>query len=239
MTDSHYTLWADEGLRRGFAAKTADSFFASEKRFLSAVADRIGPVLDIGCASGRFVELLQSLGWRGEFTGVDIVADNAAAAAALYPQHRFFVGNAVDMTFDRRFDLVNATGVMQHEPQFEALVRNMLAHSDRYVMFDVKFGRVDEHLVDLERSYCRIGDARAYFICLNFPRFLEFLKSLKGVARIGVFGYPTPFNKTTVTPPSLTGWVSAGVMLEKGDGPLRVDVELPDGLADAAAGGAS
>jgi SAM-dependent methyltransferase len=237
VTDRHYDIWKNESLQEGFRAKTSSSFFETERRFVAELIDRLGPVLDIGCASGRFVELLQSLGWQGPFTGIDIIDENIVAARRMYPQHVFRTDNAVDMALGERFDLVNATGVVQHEPRFEALVRNMLAHSNRYVLFDAKLGPVAEHLVDLQRSYCEIGGAKAYFICLSFPKFLEFLTSLEGIGRIRVFGYPTGFNKTTVVPPWLKQWVSAGFLIEKGKGPAEVDVDLPALIQSGAGAG--
>jgi SAM-dependent methyltransferase len=231
MIESHYALWQDEKLRREFQAKTPSSFFETERRFVAPRIDGINSVLDIGCASGRFIELLSSMGWNGRFTGVDVVEDNITTARNIYPQHRFLAGNAVDMNLNEKFDLVNATGVMQHEPRFEALVQTMLNHSARYVMFDVKFGPMNEHLADVEQSYCQIGDAKAFFICLSYQKFLEFLRSLHGIRQIGIFGYYTGFNKTTVVPSWLTRWVSAGIFLEKGEGPLEVNAELPDEIS--------
>lgn len=237
--EAYHAIWKDEGLRGGFEAKTPASFFESERRFIVEIGADVSSVLDIGCASGRLIELLSSLGWNGRFVGVDIIEENIAAATRLYPQHRFSTGDAVTMSWAERFDLVNATGVMQHEPRFEALIRNMAAHANRHVLFDVKLGPVDDHLIDIERSYCQVGDARAFFICLCFPKFLDFLKSLEGVRAIRVFGYPTPFNKTTTVPDTLTQWISAGVLLEIGAGGLeRVEIDLPPPLASSGEGGA-
>jgi SAM-dependent methyltransferase len=239
VTDAHYDIWKDEGLREGFRAKTPASFFETERRFVAGLVGQLRSVLDIGCASGRFVELLQSMGWQGQFTGIDIIEENIGAARAMYPQHSFRTDNAVGMALGRTFDLVNATGVVQHEPRFEALVRNMLAHASRYVLFDAKLGPLGEHLVDIERSYCQLGGARAYFICLCFPQFLRFLTGLPGIARIRVFGYPTGFNKTTVVPAWLSGWVSAGFLIEKGTGPAEVEVDLPAEVNPGTATGAA
>lgn len=233
MIHSYYSIWEDPQLRKGFESKTSTSFFKTETHFITELVDKIDKVLDIGCASGRLIELLQSMGWTGQFVGIDIVKENIAVAQSLYPQHRFFTGNAVDMILGESFDMVNATGVMQHEPRFEQLVHTMLAHASSYVMFDVKFGLLDNHLVDLEQSYCRIGDSKAHFICLSFPMFLDFLKSIEGIKQISIFGYPTDFNKTTVVPAWLTSWISAGILLEKGKGPAEVEVDMPAKISNS------
>ena len=227
--DDHYKLWTDTALRQTFAEKTERDFFRTETRFLERIKDEVSSVLDVGCASGRLLELLRGLEFQMDFMGIDIAPENVAKALEMYPEHRFVEGNAVGMDLGETFDLVNATGVFQHEPRTRDLLESMIGHGRRYVLFDVKFARIKEHLIDLEKSYCRIGDFRAYFVCFAFAPFLEMLESLPGVARAEIYGYITPPNDQTVVPEGLVPWVSAGILLTLGEGPIQVSWDLPEG----------
>jgi len=212
----HYRRWEDDGAVRMFANKGADDFFASERRFLADIHPDIDTVLDVGCASGRFIELLRSYRAQFGFTGIDLGANNVANAKRLYPDARFIEGNALDLDLDETFDLVNATGVMQHEPAFEALIERMIAWSRRYVLFDVKLGGVSEHLADLERAYSGSADHPLYFVVLAWPLFRAFLKSQPGIKSIAVYGYEAPPRFANL-PDGIGPIIAAGVLIEKGD----------------------
>jgi len=226
MIDDHFQLWTNKSTISFYTDKSATQFFPSETHFLKSVGADVSSVLDVGCACGRFRELLISLGIAASFSGLDIVPENIETARRLYPDCTFFIGDATAMDLPELYDLVNATGVFQHVPGFALLLRRMLALSRRYVLFDVKFAAVDDHLVNIECSYSEKEGKRAYFICLNFQRFLEELQAIPGIATISVYGYCTPRNQYTVVSPGIEPLVSAGVLLTKGDGPATVAIEF-------------
>lgn len=229
MADDHYLRWHEPDLIKRFEKKTGDSFFASEEHFLADVADRVSSVLDIGCASGRYIELLSRYLSGFSYTGIDIVAGNIDIARRLYPEHRFQVGNALDLPAPGRFDLVNATGVMQHEPRFRELLARMIDWSKSYVLADVKLAEVEGAIVDLDESHTRAGDNRLYYIVMSWPWLKEFLLSLNNVSSAVVFGYQTPVPDTVRLPRGVTRLVSAGLFLTRGPGPLTdIRVDLPD-----------
>ncbi len=118
-----------------------------------------------------------------------------------------------------KFDLVNATGVMQHEPRFEDLIRNMLSWSDRFVLFDVKLAFIEQHIVDRSVSFAGKGANRLYFIILSYPGLRTFLQSLAGIARVSVYGYVTQMNKRRHVPDQIGQLVSVGILIEKGKAP--------------------
>jgi SAM-dependent methyltransferase len=232
MTDrDHQRRWHEADAVAQFSDKSASDFFRSETHFLARIAAGLDSVLDVGCAAGRFIELLRHYGADPDFTGIDISPASLMRARARYPGARFIEADALDCALDRTFTLVNATGVCQHEPRFEALIERMLAWSSRYVLFDVKLARRDRHLIDIERAYCGTGD-RLYYIVLSPERLLDRMQALPGLAAISVFGYETLVNARTVVPEDLGPVVSAGILLEKGtaDRPT-LRVELPGFLA--------
>lgn len=229
MSDQH-RRWDEADVIAQFAHKGVGDFFRSETHFLEKIAAGIESVLDVGCAAGRFIELLRHYGVEPGFTGVDVSAASLARARTAFPQVRFIEGDALDLALDATFDLVNATGVCQHEPRFETLIRRMVDWSARYVLFDVKLAAVDEHVIDIGRAYCGAPGSRLPYIVLAPRLFCDYLQSLSGIARISVYGYETPLNARTVIPKGVSPIVSAGVLLEKGHGAAGLHLELPSAL---------
>ncbi len=217
MSGDHYQRWDDRDAVEEFAKKAPTDFFRSETVFLEEIAGQVDSVLDVGCAAGRYIELLNRFGIEAAYTGIDLSPSSIERGRAAYPDVEFVLGNALEIDPGRTFDLVNATGVCQHEPRFEDLIRQMIAWSRRYVLFDVKFAAIDDHLIDIERSYGG-RENRLYFILLSLPPFLDFLKTIPGIGRIRIYGYVTPTNARTVVPENISVVHSAGVLLERAPG---------------------
>jgi SAM-dependent methyltransferase len=69
-------------------------------------------ILDAGCGMGDLIPFLYSRSDSFDYLGVDINPDFIAIAKKRYKGHRFEVGNPFSGKFDRRFDLVFSSGVM-------------------------------------------------------------------------------------------------------------------------------
>src|SRR3546814_18763644 len=54
-------------------------------------------ILDVGCGVAHFAGWLAGRGFRGRYTGLDLLPEMVARAHAAYPKHRFAVGNIVDL----------------------------------------------------------------------------------------------------------------------------------------------
>ncbi len=230
----HHRRWNEKDSVQRFSRKAAPDFFRSETHFLDRIAAELGSVLDVGCAAGRMMELLRHYGATPHFSGIDISDASVELAKRSYPECTFVVENALEWETDERFDLVNATGVCQHEPKFEKLIERMTEWSDRYVLFDVKLSRLSEHLIDIDRAYCG-GHDRLYYIVLALPRLLDLLTTLPGVSSISIFGYETKANDRTVLPATLKPLVSAGVLLTKSDrrgAEPVIESDLPGSLVE-------
>ena len=216
----YYRHWDEPQSIEAFASKTASDFFRSEVRFLADIADEIRSVLDVGCSADRFIALPCHIRAEAAYTGIDISRSSVERGRELYPPAKFLFGNALDLDPGGRYDLINATGVCQHEPQFEKLVRRMGDWSSRYVLFDVKLAAIADRIIDIEKSYhCRE------------PRLLDILTEVLGIASISVFGYATPTHPEAVVPKN-AGTFSTCVFLRKGDGDAgdrgrEVRIDLP------------
>lgn len=234
VKEEYYRRWSDPSSVEKFAAKTADDFFASETHFFKEIVGNVNSVLDVGCAAGRFIELLRRYGSIADYTGIDLSEASLERGRATYPDADFIFGNALEVRPGRSFDLVNATGVCQHEPEFERLIRNMLGWSQRYVLFDVKLAIVPDRVVDRSTSFSGSADNRLYYILLNYQNFKKYLLSLTDVSSIKIYGYETRPGGRAVLPPAIDHLVSAGILLEKGIGGRAAVVEedLPSFVKD-------
>lgn len=228
---SHQRAWTRPEMVEKFAHKDARDFFDSERHFLTSIAPEVSSALDVGCASGRLIELLESLGAADfSFTGVDLVERSITQAAETYPAHRWILQDFLSIADPGRHDLVNATGVVQHEPRTWALVDAMIDASSKWVLFDAKVALIDEPVVDLERSYVTIGDDRLYFIVLGLDGFVASLASRARVSAVDVYGYVTAPNARTSVPEDVLPFASVGVLLtldSQVEEPV-VRIEIPD-----------
>lgn len=225
--ENRRAAWNDSAYVEKFAHKEAKDFFPSERHFLDSVGTDISSVLDIGCSSGRFLELLHTKSLGIAYTGIDISERAIQSACALYPEATFHAGDALSLSLSGTYDLVNATGVFQHETRFDGLLDRMIDWSARYILFDVKLAVLDSHIVDIEKSHSTIGGNRVPFIILNTESFLQDLSNRDGLSEISIFGYETPRNAVTFLPDQIHPLVSAGVLLKKGASPAKIEIELP------------
>ncbi|KZB70941.1 MULTISPECIES: bifunctional 2-polyprenyl-6-hydroxyphenol methylase/3-demethylubiquinol 3-O-methyltransferase UbiG [Thalassospira] len=210
-----YARWNEDECVNIFAQKSPADFFETEKKFLRPIASRLERVLDVGCATGRFLELLKSLGFSGDYSGIDISEKNIHLARENYPENEFFFGNASDFDFNEEFDIVNATGVFQHDPNFEGLLNMMLSASRKYVLFDVKFADISEHVIDIEKSRAGSKENPLFFCIFSIERFISDLCSFENIKTIEFFGYETKKNKNTKIPNNIDSIYSSGVFIEK------------------------
>lgn len=216
--DSHYRRWNQNEIVTRFAEKRADDFFESETRLLKPIVGNDESVIDIGGASGRFVELLNKHGIEPRYTGLDLSEAIVKKARGLYPGHSFYCANALTFESGEKADLINATGVMQHEPHFDELLKRMIAWSQRYVLFDIKLANTPSHLVDINQSYIA-STPPMFFVILSTLAFLAELSARNDIQRADIFGYETPRNAKAVIPDDIGQLVSAGVLLEVGTPP--------------------
>ena len=83
------------------------------------------PVLEVGCASGYYYEVLEYLlNLRMDYTGIDVSAAMVALAREHYPGVRFDVGDGAALEFESgAFPVVVSSCVLLHVADYPAHIR--------------------------------------------------------------------------------------------------------------------
>lgn len=113
--------------------------YPSEKIFLPRVLFPGAKVLDVGCASGGFFNIMRSFEPHIEYTGIDLSERAVALARERYPEATFQVTEGFDLPFeDNTFDLVHCTSVFNNEPSYQPMLKEMYRVSNRFVLADIR-----------------------------------------------------------------------------------------------------
>ena len=117
----------------------ASDLYPSEQVFLPRVLFPGAKVLDIGCASGGFFNIMRSMEPTIEYVGMDIVEPALELARNRYPEARFMLADGFEIPFDDgTFDLVHCTSVLNNEPRYQELLPEMYRVSNRFVLTDMR-----------------------------------------------------------------------------------------------------
>lgn len=125
MTQEHeiISFYSSRFQQHGDSYQTFDygSCHSQVKRFevLARVGNLEGSsVLDVGCGTADFSLFLQEKGIRCEYHGCDLVPEFIAAARQKAPG-RFYTGDFLDLEFNRQFDYVICSGMLNFLGQAE------------------------------------------------------------------------------------------------------------------------
>ena len=137
--------------------QNVSELYPSEQVFLPRVLFPGVKVLDVGCASGGFFNIMRTLEPTIDYTGVDIAEPSIESAQQLYPEAKFQVTDGLRLPFDdNEFDLVHCTSVLVIEPRYRELLAEMYRVSSRFVLADIRLVKNIEAAVDSDQSYYRI-----------------------------------------------------------------------------------
>jgi ubiquinone/menaquinone biosynthesis C-methylase UbiE len=113
--------------------------YSSETIFLPRVLFPGAKVLDVGCASGGFFNIMRSYEPHIEYTGVDLSERAVELAKERYPEATFIVTEGFELFFaNNTFDVVHCTSVFNNEPNYQAMLQEMYRVSNRFVLVDIR-----------------------------------------------------------------------------------------------------
>lgn len=113
--------------------------YPSEQVFLPRVLFPGIKVLDVGCASGGFFNIMRTLEPTLDYIGIDIAQPAVDMARQKYPEARFEVTDGTTIPFDDgTFDLVHCTSVMVNDPRYQEIWKEMYRVTSRFVLADMR-----------------------------------------------------------------------------------------------------
>ena len=129
----------------------------SEKVFLPRILFPGAKVLDVGCASGGFFNIMRTLEPLIEYTGVDIAEPAIALARQKYPDGKFEVIDGIDLPYDdNKFDIVHCTKVLVNEPRYKEILTEMYRVSKRFVIIDIRLLKGIGTEQDFQNSFYKV-----------------------------------------------------------------------------------
>lgn len=113
-----------------------DPVFSSLIQVLKTIPLLQFSLLDVACATGYYYEVLKCFEPRmNYYEGSDYSAAMIAEARKYYPDQRFSVQDATQLTFkDDSFDIVMLAGVIEHIPAFEKALQEAARVARQYVI---------------------------------------------------------------------------------------------------------
>jgi len=236
MSDIYQHWDSDEILAKYNKPRPWEKRFRSEVYFLEKIMKDGMSVLDVGCATGDLYAGLKEKYKNITYVGLDIAEVLIKRAKELFSDATFILGNILApglLDKKNQFDLVTATGVFQHEPKSEELLRKMIDQTKDggYVLFDLKLFHSHPTLRDINLSYCEHTE-RVYFIIFNLSEIMNFISSQSDVTAIECYGYYSGINESVRLPKSVDEEVcSAHILLKRGQKdnktPFKVELNLP------------
>jgi ubiquinone/menaquinone biosynthesis C-methylase UbiE len=112
-------------------------------------------LLEIGCGSGYYAEVLAALVPGGiRYTGLDYSAAMIERAKARYPMFAYETGDATDLSYpDSAFDIVLNGVSLMHILDYAAAIREAARVADRYCIFHALPVFVDDHPTTYLQKY--------------------------------------------------------------------------------------
>ena len=206
-----------------------EDLYPSERHYLPELAERAGSVLDVGCGAGGFATIWHAFNPALEYTGVDASAALVDAARRLHPDATFVhADGAGALPFaDRAFDVVAALGWLHLDPRYPQALAELWRVTGGALFFDVRLLDREDDLIGTQRLALTRewdGETTIPYVCASWPGLARRLEKL-GPRRIRAHGYLGAPSATVSGVPEEVCLTT--VVLERGDGPLEHELELP------------
>ena len=184
--------------------KSVKDLYLSEKKLLLKIdKKKIFSVLDFGCAAGNFYSIFKSLYGKLNYLGIDFDSLMIKSAKKIHKKNKKFIKFKVDKEIKNtlKYDLVFATGVLNHIKKYKKIVNQMIKNSNKYVFFDaprIHLKPAQTAKMNLSRRFedKRKSNLVKYYI-EDASTFFSFLKKIfnKKKYEIHIFSDNLPYSK--------------------------------------------
>lgn len=148
VTQAHLDAWKNETIpqqQRALVQKELDLMYSGKSlevcdvlaRVLSPLVKNDTSLLEIGCASGYYYEILSYLlNKKLNYTGVDYSEALINLAKEFYPKAHFITADGANIPLESNSkDIVISAGVLLHVPNYVEQIKESIRISNRYVIF--------------------------------------------------------------------------------------------------------
>lgn len=202
-----------------------EDLYPSELRFLPWLARTSASVLDVGCASGGFLDIWRALRPAISYTGIDVSPALVESARMRHPGVEFGVGDAAEglALTDGAAETVQALGWLHWEPRYPSALAELWRVTGSRLFFDV---RLRSGVDDVIGSQALDGGGSTPYVVAGWDAFAARLLALSPATILG-YGYVGPPAPSAVDVPENV-WLATFV-LARGEGPTAVCLDAPFG----------
>ena len=205
--------------------------YPSEKVFLPRILFPGAKVLDVGCASGGFFNIMRSLEPHIEYTGIDLSDKAVGLATERYPDAKFMVTTGFRLPFqDNNFDIVHCTSVFNNEPNYQEMLEEMYRVSTRFVLIDIRLskdlGKQLQSVYNIQFNSKKV-EATVPYVVNDADEVVNFILQLKPRPR-GLYGTGYFHQVAKEAETAHDDVCMAVLLIQKGvrqDEPVRLDLE--------------
>jgi len=182
--------------------KKENQLYLSEKKFFLKAINNASTFLDLGCATGNFIEIIQSKTKIKDYLGIDISNSMIERAKLKYPNFRFLHYDGKFLSVKKKFDLSFCFGTLIYCNNYESLIKQMLNLTNKFLIFDMRLA-YKPSLINKKKSYQiipRSDGRRLSYNIINFQHFTKFLLNItKFNYSLNLFGYEHKPSKSVTT----------------------------------------
>lgn len=229
--------WAQPNAVRHYAEHRHEptDLYPSERVFLPRVLFPGAKVLDVGCASGGFFNIMRSMEPLIYYTGIDISEPSIELAKQKYPDARFLIADGLQIPFDAgEFDLVHCTSVLVNDSRHHEWLSELYRVTNRFVIVDIRLLKGASNRIDLKSAYYRVeydGQDKGIqvpYVVADADEIVNFMLSLDPPPRAvrGTGYFHTVSSLASITVPEVC---MSMFLIQKGVDDLRTtEVDLKD-----------
>jgi len=196
--------------------KKENQLYLSEKKFFFKAINSSSTFLDLGCATGNFIQIIQSKTKIKDYLGIDTSNNMIERAKLKYPNFRFLHYNGKFLSVKKKFDLSFCFGTLEYCNNYESLIKQMLNLTNKFLVFDMRL-TFKPSIINKKKSYQIIPRSDGRTLPYNIVNFYNFIKFLLKINKfnhsLNLFGYEhTPAKSVTTIYKNVT---MASILIDK------------------------